>query len=137
MRTSKRRWSWCGRSDISPCTPSSPSPRPNTLALKRLPDDVPEGDKASRIFALQSLQRDIQSEWHASLVGTAEDVLVDGVSRRRDWELAGRTGGNTVVNFAGPSEWIGRIVRVRITGAGPNSLRGEAVQPASTGARAC
>jgi tRNA-2-methylthio-N6-dimethylallyladenosine synthase len=113
------------------------SPRPSTLALKRLPDDVPEGDKASRILALQALQRDIQSEWHTSLVGTVAEVLVDGASRRRDWELAGRTGGNTVVNLAGPADWIGRTVGVRITSAGPNSLRGEAVQPASTGGRAC
>ena len=30
-----------------------------------------------------------------------EAVLVDSRSRRRDWELSGRTSGNTVVNFAG------------------------------------
>ena len=34
------------------------SPRPNTLALKRLPDDVPEDEKTRRIMALQALQRD-------------------------------------------------------------------------------
>ena len=48
-------------------------------------------------------------------------------SRRRDWELSGRTSGNTVVNFAGRPEWIGTTVAVRITGANPNSLRGESV----------
>jgi len=37
----------------------------------------------------------------------------------------GRTSGNTVVNFPGPAGWIGRIIPVRITAAGPNSLRGE------------
>jgi len=62
-------------------------------------------------------------------VGTATEVLVDGASRRREWELAGRTGGNTVVNFAGPTDWIGRIIRVTITAGGPNSLRGEVLQP--------
>jgi TRAM domain len=31
------------------------------------------------------------------------------------------------VNFVGPSEWVGRLVDVTITGANPNSLRGEAV----------
>ena len=60
------------------------------------------------------------------MVGCVEPVLVDGPSRRRAWELSGRTGGNTVVNFAGPADWLGRIVPVRITGAAPNSLRGEA-----------
>ena len=34
------------------------SPRPNTLAAKRLPDEVPEEEKTRRIVALQALQRD-------------------------------------------------------------------------------
>src|SRR4051812_43651208 len=45
------------------------SARPNTLALKRLPDDVHEDEKTRRIVALQSLQRDIQGELHAQAVG--------------------------------------------------------------------
>jgi tRNA-2-methylthio-N6-dimethylallyladenosine synthase len=103
------------------------SPRPNTLALKRLRDDVDEGEKTRRIVALQGLQRDIQGELHGQAVGSIQDVLVDSRSRRRDWELSGRTSGNTVVNFAGDAAWIGTIVPVRITAANPNSLKGEAV----------
>jgi tRNA-2-methylthio-N6-dimethylallyladenosine synthase len=102
------------------------SPRPNTLAVKRLADDVTEAEKSRRILALQALQREIQSEWHARSVGTTVDVLVDGLSRRRTWELAGRTSGNVIVNFPGPREWLGRLVPVLITDAGPNSVRGEA-----------
>ena len=105
------------------------SPRPNTLALKRLPDDVSEADKTRRIMALQALQQDIQGQWFASAVGVRETVLVDGVSRRRGSELSGRTSGNTVVNFPGPPDWIGRLVDVRITAAAPNSLRGEVGSP--------
>jgi len=58
-------------------------------------------------------------------VGSTQQVLVDGVSKRRETELAGRTSGNTIVNFPGEPEWLGRLVDVRITGAGPNSLKGE------------
>ena len=101
------------------------SPRPNTLALKRMPDDVPEEEKTRRIVALQALQKDVQGELYAAAVGRHEEVLVDARSRRRDWELSGRTSGNTVVNFSGDPSWIGRLVRVRITAANPNSLRGE------------
>ena len=101
------------------------SPRPNTLAAKRLPDDVPEAEKTRRILALQGLQRDQQFARHQAAVGRVETVLVDRLSRRRAWELAGRTDGNTVVNFPGPSDWVGRLLPVRITDAGPNSLRGE------------
>ena len=103
------------------------SPRPNTLAIKRLPDDVSDDEKTRRIVALQSLQRTIQGELFAAAVGRVEPVLVDATSRRRDWELSGRTSGNTVVNFPGDPSWVGRTVQVRITGANPNSLRGEPV----------
>jgi tRNA-2-methylthio-N6-dimethylallyladenosine synthase len=103
------------------------SPRPNTLALKRMADDVPDEEKTRRIVALQALQKGIQGELYAQAIGREEAVLVEAHSRRRSWELSGRTSGNTVVNFAGHADWIGTTVRVRITGANPNSLRGEAI----------
>lgn len=103
------------------------SPRPNTLALKRMEDDVPEVEKTRRIVALQALQRDIQGEIYRQAIGRHEQVLVDSHSRRRDWELSGRTSGNTIVNFAGRADWIGRLVTVKVTGANPNSLRGDVV----------
>jgi len=103
------------------------SERPNTLALKRMPEDVPDEEKTSRIVALQTLQKRIQGELYAEAVGRTYSVLVDSTSRRREWELSGRTSGNTVVNFAGQPSWIGRLVPVRITAANPNSLRGEAL----------
>jgi tRNA-2-methylthio-N6-dimethylallyladenosine synthase len=103
------------------------SPRPNTLALKRMPDDVPAEEKTRRIVELQAAQRRIQGELHLEAIGRTEQVLVDARSRRRDWELSGRTSGNTVVNLSGDPSWIGRTIPVRITGANPNSLRGEAV----------
>lgn len=106
------------------------SPRPNTLAIKRMPDDVTEGEKTRRIVAAQDLQRDIQGAIYQSMVGNIERVVVDSMSRRRDWEVAGRTSGNTVVNFAGDPSLVGRLVPVRITTASPNSLRGEAVSDA-------
>ena len=105
------------------------SPRPNTLAIKRMPDDVSEEEKTRRIVQLQALQREIQVALFRDHVGRVERVLVDSTSRRRDWELSGRTSGNTVVNFPGRAEWLGRSVPVRITAANPNSLKGEALWP--------
>jgi tRNA-2-methylthio-N6-dimethylallyladenosine synthase len=103
------------------------SERPNTLAAKRMPEDVPDEEKTRRIVALQALQKDIQRELYARAVGRTFEVLVDSKSRRREWELSGRTSGNTVVNLSGRPEWIGHIMHVRITAANPNSLRGEAL----------
>ena len=112
------------------------SPRPNTLASKRMPDDVSPDVKTARIVALQGLQRQIQSELHEAAVGTTVDVLVDSVSRRQSAELSGRTMGNTVVNFRAPADtstgdasWIGQTVRVRITRGGPHNVHGEAIEP--------
>jgi tRNA-2-methylthio-N6-dimethylallyladenosine synthase len=107
------------------------SVRPNTLAEKRLADDVPEAEKTARIVALQALQREIQLALHEAAVGTTVEVLVDAASRRREHELSGRTSGNTVVNFPCPdgsaaSDWIGRTVSVLVKRAGPHSLWGEA-----------
>jgi tRNA-2-methylthio-N6-dimethylallyladenosine synthase len=100
------------------------SSRPNTLASKRLPDDVPEAVKTERILALQDLQRTVQGELFTAMIGTPAVVLVDGVSRRRNWEMTGRTSGNCVVNFPGDESLLGRLLPVNITGHGPNSLRG-------------
>ncbi len=105
------------------------SERPNTLASKRMPDDVTEQEKTRRIVALQALQRSIQSDLFQRSIGLTSPVLVDATSRRREWELTGRTSGNTVVNFPGPPEWLGRFVQVEIRRAGPNSVWGEPVGP--------
>ena len=102
------------------------SPRPRTLAIKRMPDDVAEDEKTRRIVELQALQREIQSDLHRQSVGTVEQVLIDATSRRRDHELSGRTSGNVVVNFPG------RALLARTTGAGAHH-RGRPEQRARRG----
>jgi tRNA-2-methylthio-N6-dimethylallyladenosine synthase len=109
------------------------SPRPNTLAAKRMTDDVAPTEKTARIVALQALQREIQSELLRDAVGTTLSVFVDSADRRRNGELSGRSGGNIVVNFPAPADmagddvwsWLGRTVPVRINRSGPYSLWGE------------
>jgi tRNA-2-methylthio-N6-dimethylallyladenosine synthase len=108
------------------------SVRPNTLAAKRLTDDVSEETKTRRIRDLQLLQRRIQLALHEAAVGQRVEVLVDSRSRRRDWELSGRTSGNTVVNFPGPPQLLGQFIEVEIKRAGPYSVWGEPVPTAET-----
>jgi tRNA-2-methylthio-N6-dimethylallyladenosine synthase len=109
------------------------SQRPNTLAEKRLVDDVPEAVKTARIVALQAQQREIQSALNQAMIGRVVDVLIDAASRRRETELSGRTSGNVVVNVPGPTEWIGRTVSVRIERAGPHSVWGRPARLPSVG----
>jgi tRNA-2-methylthio-N6-dimethylallyladenosine synthase len=108
------------------------SVRPNTLASKRMSDDVAEAEKTARIVALQSLQRRIQTRLHEAAVGTTVEVLIDSASRRGEMEISGRTGGNTVVsvplpvtNGEDPEMWIGRTVDVVVRRGGPHRLSGE------------
>jgi tRNA-2-methylthio-N6-dimethylallyladenosine synthase len=100
------------------------SPRPSTLAEKRLQDDVAEAEKTRRIVELQARQRSIQTALNACLLGAEVDVLIDAASRRRDTELSGRTGQNVVVNLPGESGWIGQILRVRVERTGAHSVWG-------------
>ena len=100
------------------------SPRPNTLAERRLADGVSDEEKTRRIVALQARQREVQMRLNARLVGRTVDVLVDAASRRRETELSGRTTQNVVVNLPGPTAWIGRTLGVRVERAGPHSVWG-------------
>src|SRR5438046_5728736 len=103
------------------------SARPNTLADRRLADDVDEEEKTQRIVALQALQRDMQTGLNQRLMGRTVEVLVDAGSRRRETELSGRTSTNVVVNLPGPADWIGRTLPVRVERAGPHSVWGRAL----------
>ncbi|HEX7054190.1 MAG TPA: tRNA (N6-isopentenyl adenosine(37)-C2)-methylthiotransferase MiaB [Burkholderiales bacterium] len=100
------------------------SPRPGTPAAE-LPGQVPQAEKNERLRRLQS-QLDAQAAAIAArMVGSVQRVLVEGRSRRRAGELAGRTPNNRVVNFPGDDGLIGAFAPVRITGCAPHSLRGE------------
>jgi len=99
------------------------SRRPGTPAAA-LEDALSKEEKLRR---LQRLQAELDAQSAAigdRMVGTVERVLVEGLSRKRSSELAGRTGNNSVVNFAGPEELIGRFADVRITERRSHSLAG-------------
>ncbi len=99
------------------------SPRPGTIAAD-YEDMVPLAEKKRRLAALQSLQSRITIERGNALVGRAEKVLVEGVSKQSDEELTGRTSSNRVVNFPAPTEKLGSIIDIRIVKAYQHSLRG-------------
>lgn len=100
------------------------SRRPGTPAAQ-LPDATPLESKKARLQRLQAVLDDNARGISEAMVGGVETVLVDGVSRKDEGELKGRTSNNRVVNFPGNPRLIGRFVRVRITRAMAHSLRGE------------
>ncbi len=101
------------------------SPRPGTPASS-LPDDVPMEVKKQRLAELQACINKFAQEYSREMVGTTQNILVHGVSRKNTEELAGRTENNRVVNFDPQGQdLIGKIIPVKITEAYNNSLRGE------------
>ncbi len=102
------------------------SPRPGTPAAN-LPDDVPHEVKKARLARLQAQINKQARAISEGMVGTVQKILVEGVSRKDENEVSGRTENNRVVNFPADKSVIGRFVEVRITDAYPNSLRGELV----------
>jgi len=101
------------------------SPRPGTPAAS-LPDDVPMEVKKQRLSQLQARINEFAHEYSQEMVGTVQNVLVHGISKKDTSEVAGRTENNRVVNFdPKDQDLIGRIIPVKITAAYSNSLRGD------------
>lgn len=105
------------------------SKRPNTPALA-LGDHVPEEEKSRRLLLLQEKQRAIQIRRNASLVGTRQEVLVEGYNRATG-QWIGRTTQNRVLNFTdgilpepNGDSLEGQYIEVLVTRSGPNSLAG-------------
>jgi len=104
------------------------SGRPNTPALVMI-DSIPEVETASRLQVLLERQREIQRINYSKHIGEVVEVMVEGANPARG-QIAGRSSQNKPVNF----EWSqpiapapGSYLRVKITGAFPNSLVGQAV----------
>ena len=102
------------------------SSRPGTPAAE-LTDDTPQELKLERLMRLQKRIDDLAQDVSQSMVGSIQRVLVEGLSKKDDTELAGRTDNNRIVNFVGYPRLVHSFVDVRITSSLPHSLRGEIV----------
>ncbi len=100
------------------------SPRPGTVAARRMADDVPLEEKKRRLHALEALQEEVVGQINSRLLGQTVEVLVDGLHKGK-WR--GRTRTDKLVFFTHPDDWRGRLALVRITWAGPWSMQGEVV----------
>ncbi len=102
------------------------SPRPYTAALN-LPDEISDEEKGRRLDAVQQRQKRIQYNKNAAFVGQVLEILVEAKARSRV-RLSGRSSNNKIVNFDGPDNLMGKIVRVQIKSFSPNSLKGIWIQ---------
>ena len=100
------------------------SPRPNTPASD-MPDDVSAEEKKERLDILQSRLSQFSFGYSRKMVGTTQNCLVMGQSKRDPGQLQARTICNRVVNFAHDGiDLVGQLINIRIDDALPNCLRG-------------
>ena len=100
------------------------STRPGTPAAERAQVDA---DVASeRLQRLQALLTQQQTEIQAAMVGKEVGVLFEKVGRR-EGQLIGKSDHLHAVHAEASPDMIGKIARVRITSAAPNSLAGKVI----------
>jgi tRNA-2-methylthio-N6-dimethylallyladenosine synthase len=102
------------------------SVRPHTPARK-LEDDVTGREKGDRLRRLFEVSEELLGAHLTSLVGTRQEVLVEGPGKGGDGSWSGRTGRNEIVHIAGAADLDLRaqIVEVEIARAFRHSLLGE------------
>jgi tRNA-2-methylthio-N6-dimethylallyladenosine synthase len=100
------------------------SARPGTPAAVLL-DNTTDLIKKHRLGILQNVIASNAAAINQQMVGTIESVLVDGISRKSESQVTGRTENNRKVNFTGDKKLIGHFIDVKITEARTNSLQGE------------
>jgi tRNA-2-methylthio-N6-dimethylallyladenosine synthase len=96
------------------------SPRPGTIAARKMEDDVPSEVKKERLQAVEEVEERISTELNLRLEGTDQEVLVEG---RRESRWYGRTRSNKLVHFVGETN-VGEVVTVHIDKATAWSLQG-------------
>jgi tRNA-2-methylthio-N6-dimethylallyladenosine synthase len=105
------------------------SERPQTIASRKLPDDVPDAVKSARTVKLNDIQQAHTLERNRSHVGQTHEVLIDEErTKKSDDDYQGRNDGNKIVIFPKGAYRRGQFVQVRITDATPSVLRGEVVE---------
>jgi tRNA-2-methylthio-N6-dimethylallyladenosine synthase len=102
--------------------------RPKTLAERKFTDDVPEEVKNRRLTEIVNLQQGNNLKSNLRDIGKTFEVLVEGLSKRSDADLSGRTSRNKVVVFPKKNYKAGDYVMVKIHDCTAATLLGEAVE---------
>ncbi len=97
------------------------SPRPQTVAARRMEDNVPDEEKWRRFRLLEELQEGIAGDINAQYQNQTVDVLFEEKVRGR-WR--GRTPNNKLVFVESEDNLRGKVLPVTITWTGPWSMQG-------------
>lgn len=100
------------------------SPRPNTVATRRMKDNIPEKEKMRRFRLLEKQQERITGEINQQYLDQTVDVLFEAKTKKR-WR--GRTNTNKLVFTESPADLRGKVVPIKIFWTGPWSMIGDVV----------
>jgi len=103
------------------------SERENTLAAKKYPDDVPEEIKTKRLNEIINVQQKLSLESNKNDVGKTFEVLIEGISKKSNDEVYGRTSQNKVVVFNKKNFKPGDFVTIKITDCTSATLKGSII----------
>ena len=102
------------------------SPREKTKAWD-MGDDIDEDVKTRRLIEIVELQKEISEEKNSKLLGKEYEVIIEGISKKSDKMLFGRTDGNKTVIIPKNGTKTGEKVTVRINKTNSATLFGEII----------
>ena len=102
------------------------SPRTGTRAAE-MPGQIPGDEATERIKRLIDLQESLQQDTMKRFIGTEEEILVEGLSRRSDLAVSGKGMHGISISVDGNGKDIGTILKCRVTGLKNNTLMGERI----------
>ncbi|MBQ9138817.1 MAG: tRNA (N6-isopentenyl adenosine(37)-C2)-methylthiotransferase MiaB [Alistipes sp.] len=103
------------------------SERPGTFSARHYTDDISEEEKTRRLNEIIALQNTLSLQSNEADVGKVRQVLVEGISKRSEEQLCGRTSQNKMVVFDRGDHKAGDYVTVKITGCSSATLFGEEI----------
>ena len=78
-------------------------------------DMISDDVKSRRMRELLEVQREISSEHYKRFAGREMRVLADGVSKKREGFLTGKSNEFIIAEFPGDSSLIGQFVNIEVT----------------------
>ncbi|MDP8267691.1 MAG: tRNA (N6-isopentenyl adenosine(37)-C2)-methylthiotransferase MiaB [Candidatus Tenebribacter davisii] len=103
------------------------SPRTGTKAAE-FKDQIPETIRLERLKKLIELQQDITTQKYKEQIGKIKEIYVEQISKKSEYEMAGKSRDFKITVFPGDSTLIGKFVKVKITDAVGWTLKGELIK---------
>ena len=98
-----------------------------TLAARKMEDDIPLETKMRRLREIIALQQEHSLYRTQQFVGKTQEVLIEGTSKKSEAHWKGRNTQNTVVVFPKEHYKMGDFVNVKIEDCTSTTLLGVAV----------